>query len=87
MTDDGLPLPRTLFGKNSNKAYSELSNKEERLYKHNINDSSALHFTVEFNEKNTNIRFARTYFLTNLSQHYMKGYYFSEEEEFRQPNE
>lgn len=29
--------------------------------------------TVEFVEKNTSLRFARTYFLTNLSQKYMQG--------------
>jgi hypothetical protein len=34
-TDDGLPLPRALFGTNTNKAFSEHSSKEDRLYKCN----------------------------------------------------
>lgn len=32
---DGLPLPRALFGKNTNKEFGELSNREDRLYKYN----------------------------------------------------
>ncbi len=32
---DGLPLPRALFGVNSNKPFEDLSNKEDRLYKIN----------------------------------------------------
>lgn len=77
-------MPRALIGVNSNKEFLELSNKEDKIYKYNqINRDSALHFTVEYTEKNTNLRFARTYFLSNLSQHYMQGYFFSEEEEER----
>jgi hypothetical protein len=34
-TDDKLPLPRALFGVNTNKPFSELSSKEDRLYKLN----------------------------------------------------
>lgn len=34
-TDDSLPLPRALFGTNTNKPFAELSNKEDRLYKYN----------------------------------------------------
>lgn len=66
---DGLPLTRALIGANTNKAYSELSNKEDRLYRYNLVEGrdAALHFTFEFTEKNTNIRFARTSFLSNLS--------------------
>lgn len=33
--EDGLPLPRTLFGINTNKEFCELSNKEDKLYKYN----------------------------------------------------
>ncbi len=47
---------------------------------------SALHFTFEFSEKNTNIRFARSYFLNNLSQHYMQNYFFSDDEDERKAN-
>lgn len=87
--DDGLPLPRALIGKRTNLPYNEVSNKEDRLYKYNQVDGkdSAQHYTVEYTEKNTNIRFARTYFLSNLSQHYMQDYYFSEEEENRKPSD
>lgn len=65
-----------------------MSNKEDRLYKYNLieNRNSALHMTFEFNEKGSNIRVARTYFLNNLSKNYMKDYYFSEEEEYRKPD-
>lgn len=33
--EDGLPLPRALFGANTNKAFLELSSREDRLYKLN----------------------------------------------------
>jgi len=81
-------LTRALIGINTNKDNKELSNKDERLYKYNqVNKKdSALHFTFEFTEKNTNIRFARTSFLNNLSQHYMEGVYFTDDEDDRKPN-
>lgn len=37
--------------------------------------------TVEFVEKNTSIRFARTYFMNALSQHYMQGLTFYDTDE------
>lgn len=40
-----------------------------------------MHLTFEYVEKNTGMRFARTYFLHNLSQNYMKSCYFSQEED------
>ena len=43
--------------------------------------------TVEFVEKNTSIRFARTYFTTALSQHYMAGMRFYDNDEAEKPNE
>lgn len=69
LSSDGLPLTRALIGGNTLKPYEELSNKDVRLYKHNMveDKDAALHFTFEFAEKNTNIRFARSYFLSNLS--------------------
>lgn len=86
--DDDLPLTRALIGANTNQGFDVLSNKEDRLYKFNMAEGKddALHFTLEFSEKNKNIRFARTHFLTNLSQHYMRGYYFTENEEERTIN-
>lgn len=38
---------------------------------------------MEYVEKNTNLRFARTYFLSNMAQNYMKNMYFSQDEDFR----
>jgi hypothetical protein len=58
-----------------------------RLYKINHEDNdSTVHFTMEYVEKNSGLRFARTYFLSNLSQNYMRNIYFSQEEEFRKPS-
>ncbi len=37
--------------------------------------------TLEFVEKNTSLRFARTYFLTNLSQKYMHGIRFYQDDD------
>ena len=68
IADDGLPLSRALFGTNTNAPKDQLSTKEDRLYKFNLHEGKeALHMTLEFVEKNTNIRFARTYFLSALS--------------------
>lgn len=66
---DGLPLSRVLIGQNTKKGYEELSDKDKRLYKFNYegNTDSALHLTMEFVEKNTSLRFGRTFFLHNLS--------------------
>lgn len=86
--EDGLPLPRALFGPNSNQPFSELSNKEDKLYKYNAKwNDGVQHMTIEFVEKNTCIRFARTYFMTNLSQHYMQGMRFYDSDEGGMTNE
>lgn len=70
--NDGLPLPRALIGSNTNKDFSEVSDTEKRLYKFNYEEKdSAQHFTLEYVEKNINLRFARTFFLCNQSQNYM----------------
>lgn len=89
LPEDGLPLPRVLFGKKTDKAYAELSDAETRLYKLNFeeNKDSAVHFTFEYVDGNTKMRFARTYFLSTLSPNYMRNIYFSEDEEKRKPNE
>ena len=86
--DDGLPLSRALVGQNTNKPFDQLSETETRLYKfnHEHENNVPQHFTIEYVEKNTNLRFCRTYFLTNLSQNYMRNIWFSEEEEFRTAN-
>jgi hypothetical protein len=84
--DDGLPLPRLLIGSNTNKGYKELSDKETRLYKFNYENginNTALHYTLEYVEKNNGYRFARTFFLCNLSSNYMKNMYFSDDEDYR----
>lgn len=51
-----------------------------------MQDNAPQHLTIEYVEKNTNLRFCRTYFLTNLSQNYMRNMWFSEEDEFRVAN-
>lgn len=78
-SNDGLPATRVLIGKNTGKDYSATSDSEMRLYKFNYEEEKygALHFTCEFVEKCTNMRFARTCFLTNLSEDYMQSCYFS----------
>lgn len=43
--------------------------------------------TVEYVERQANVRFARTYFLTNLSQNYMKDYSFTEDEDLQETSE
>ena len=75
-----------MVGKRTNIDNQEKSNETDKFYKLEGKDS-ALHTTVEFVEKNTSIRFARTYFLTNLSQDYMKDHFFTEDEELRVTSE
>lgn len=33
--EDGLPVARALFGCNTNKEFTEVSNRDDRLYKYN----------------------------------------------------
>lgn len=47
-----------------------------------LNDS-ALHFTMEYVDKNSSIRFGRTYFLSNLSSEYMKDTFLSDNDDQR----
>ncbi len=76
--DGKLPLPRALLGIHSNADSAETMNETDRLYKfHPQDEDTAQHFTLEFVEATSQLRFARTYFLTNLSQHYMRDYWFS----------
>ena len=42
-----------------------------------------MHFTMEYVEKNINMRFARTYFLCNQSQNFMRNMWFSDDEDYR----
>jgi hypothetical protein len=81
---DGLPQPRALVGQNTNKPFDQSSDKEIKLYNYFTESStdSALHFTLEYVDKITNLRFARTFFLSNLSQNYMHNTFFSEDEDF-----
>lgn len=72
--EDGLPLPRTLFGSNTNADFSELSS-DVQLWKFVVKDNRVpVHMTVEYVEKRTSLRFARTYMLSNCASEYMKGY-------------
>lgn len=84
---DGLPVPRVLIGKNSNKDSDYRSDKDIRLYKFGQEmDDNALHFTMEYVDKNSSLRFGRTYFLSNLSSQYMKDTFFSENDDYRVKN-
>ena len=61
--DDGWPHARVLFGERTNEAYPPLSDKDTT-----IGDKNPLHLTVEYCERATSLRFARTFFLNTLSE-------------------
>lgn len=84
---DGLPAPRALVGSRTDLPFEESSNSTDRLYKISGLEKTPLHFTVEYVERSANVRFARTYFLNNLSTHYMKGYQFTDDEDLMAPSE
>lgn len=75
-----MPVPRALFGADTNAHYSELSS-DVNFWKFGKDDTSKLpvHMTVEFVERRTSLRFARTYMLSNCSQNYMEGYNYNDE--------
>jgi hypothetical protein len=41
-TEDGLPLPRALFGANTNKPFDQLSNRDDRIYKYNLKQEDSV---------------------------------------------
>ena len=72
--EDGLPVPRTLFGLNTNLENDSISS-DIKLWKYGQkNDRIPVHMTIEYVERRTSLRFARTYMLSNWSINYMKGY-------------
>ena len=80
----GLPLPRALIGTNTNKYVDQPSDKEHGLYKYSSKlHNHALHMTLDYVDISTNMRFARTYFLSNLSKGYMMNTFFSQNDDFR----
>ena len=91
VAQDGLPLPRVLVGpRRTDAAYSEPSSETETLYKLNNDDDkkqSCLHFTLEYCDKASSLRFARTYFLTPLAsdEGYLKGCSFTTDAEDAKP--
>ena len=77
--EDDFPVPRVLFGVNTNKDNHELSS-EEQLWKVNHDNPNRLpvHMTMEYVERRSSMRFARTYMLSNCSVNYMEGYFLDE---------
>ena len=67
--DEGWPQARILFGGRTN-----LSSEVQSDSKMTIDEVSPLHMTVEYCEKNSSLRFARTFFLNTLGEEsYMEG--------------
>ena len=63
------PLPRILAGLNTNSDEDVVSNNA-MFMKY---EQHPLHFTFEHVERQSNLRFGRTYFLSNCSTDYLKG--------------
>lgn len=66
-SEDGLPAPRTLVGARTDLDFEQKSDENNKLYKICGQVTTPLHLTVEYVERSANVRFARTYFLNNLS--------------------
>lgn len=85
ITGDELPNTRALVGPvRTNLDFSDASEGTKPIFDYNNEDNkhSALHSTIEHNEKNSGLRFARTLFLSTLvkgDQKYMDGVFFSED--------
>lgn len=73
--NDQLPIPRVLFGQNTNKEYNELSS-DEKLWKINHDNTQRIpvHMTLEYVERRSSLRFGRTYMLSNCAMDYMKNF-------------
>jgi len=71
---DGLSHPRILFGKNTNLPKNARSGTGVPLEQINgKKNDSPFHFICEGVEYQTSMRYARTYFLTNLTQNYAES--------------
>ena len=84
IVDDDLPSTRALVGpERTNLDFADSSESDKPIFDYNNDDGkhSALHATIEHNEKNSGMRFARTTFLQTLAkdQNYMDGVWFSED--------
>jgi hypothetical protein len=62
-----LPKPRILFGRNSNKAFTEESTDDSFAQVALADRKAPLHFTLEYADPLTKLRVARTYF-TGLNE-------------------
>lgn len=73
--EDEFPVPRALFGPNTNKDNFEFSS-DEQLWKvnHENSEKVPVHMTLEYVERRSSMRFARTYMLSNCAINYMNGY-------------
>ena len=89
---DDLPETRALVGpERTNLDFSEVSETEQPIFNYNNDDGkhSAIHATIEHNEKNSGMRFARTFFLSTLvaDEKYMDGVWFSEDADHKIPSD
>lgn len=88
---------RVLIGpERTNASYEEESDKERKIWKLNeetnnksaYNTDKCLHFTLEYTDVNTGMRFARTMFLTTLvSENYMKDVHLSPDDDSHSTNQ
>jgi hypothetical protein len=82
---------RALIGPNRTNSEYDVASDEtttiEQLSFSKANKFDNLHFTLEWTDSNTGMRFARTMFLCTLvSENYMKDVHFTQEEDDRKPN-
>lgn len=84
---DELPVPRVLFGQNTNKDNFELSS-DSKLWQINQENSDRIpvHLTIEYVERRSSLRFARTYMLSNCAVNYMKGFELDSDDRERRVN-
>ena len=73
---------RVLLGPiRTNASYEVESAKDQKI------DSSCLHFTLEWADANTGMRFARTFFTSTLAEdNYMKDVHLTEDEDLKVAN-
>jgi len=87
--DDELPITRALVGaQRTNLDFSEDSESVKPIFDAEDTQNSALHTTFEHIEKNSGLRFARTFFLSTLprDEKYMEGVWFSRDLDHQSPN-
>jgi len=89
---DELPETRCLVGpERTNLSFAEASESKKPIFDFNNEDGkhSALHATVEHCERNSGLRFARTYFLSTLArdEKYLEGMWLSSDADHQRPSD